>query len=135
MKKVDLNRFGRNVRLIRERLGLSQAELAGRAGCEPGFISHLEKGKRSPSLDTLCQLVVSLRCSPSDLLSYVMDEKQKMYRVRLSALATVRGSVEVKASSPEESGKIAIDKSGDVEWGYDGVNDDSSIRIELVEEL
>lgn len=37
------------IRAMREALGMSQAELASRAGIDPGYLSKLESGKRNPS--------------------------------------------------------------------------------------
>jgi transcriptional regulator with XRE-family HTH domain len=37
--------------IARRRAGLSQSEVAERAGCTPAAISMIEHGKRNPSLD------------------------------------------------------------------------------------
>ena len=45
--------FARNLRRIREREGLSQAQLAARADTAFSFVSMLENAKRAPSLETI----------------------------------------------------------------------------------
>jgi len=64
-----LNRaFGRAIRGLRGRAGLSQEELAARSGLHRTYISILERGKRSPTLDTIAALAHALRRSPHLLI-------------------------------------------------------------------
>jgi transcriptional regulator with XRE-family HTH domain len=44
--------FGKTLKEFRRNLGMTQEELALRAGIAPNFISLLERGEKSPSLDT-----------------------------------------------------------------------------------
>ena len=52
-------------RLIQEResVGLSQSELARRAGVRPETINRLEKGKHSPDTSTLAKITKALRAA------------------------------------------------------------------------
>ena len=52
------------------------------------------------------------------------------YRVQLSALASVRGAVEVEAPDEEQAQQAAINvaEEGNVEWRYDGVHADETIQ-------
>ena len=52
--------FGRQLRQIRTRLGLSQRDLCERAGMSNGYLSDLENGKRGVSLYTQWQLSQAL---------------------------------------------------------------------------
>src|SRR4051812_541684 len=52
--------FGELLRKAREDKGLTQAELATRAGFQPSAIAHFEAGRRSPSLDNLRRLADAL---------------------------------------------------------------------------
>ena len=61
-------RFGRNLRRERERLGVSQEELSSRADVHRTEVSHVERGLRVPRIDTLVQLAGSLGIEPEDLL-------------------------------------------------------------------
>lgn len=45
--------FSARLRAARERAGLSQADLAAKAGFQPSAISHFENARREPAFDTL----------------------------------------------------------------------------------
>lgn len=51
----------------RQKMGLSQRELAARTGLSPGAICLYEQGKRLPSIPALFRLSVALNVSVSDL--------------------------------------------------------------------
>ncbi len=64
-----LNRaFGRVLRELRERAHLSQEQLAAMSGLHRTYISILERGKRSPTLDTIAVLARALRRAPHYLV-------------------------------------------------------------------
>ncbi len=60
--------FGRRVRQARERVGLTQEELAGFAGLERGWIAKIERGavdpRRRTALDIYCALADRLTDLP-----------------------------------------------------------------------
>jgi transcriptional regulator with XRE-family HTH domain len=49
-------RFARNLRRRRERVGLTQEELADASNLHPTAIGKLERNERSPRLDTIVAL-------------------------------------------------------------------------------
>ena len=60
------------VRELRERTGLSQAELAAAAGCEQTTISQLELGKvRDPRYSTIAAVARALRVSVDELAAAI----------------------------------------------------------------
>ncbi len=61
-------RFGENLRHERRRAGLSQEQLASRAGYHRTEIGKLENGERVPRIDTLIALCTVLNVSPLMLL-------------------------------------------------------------------
>lgn len=61
-------KFGRNLFMARRRAGLSQEELAIRAELHRSEIGLLEKGRRTPRIDTLARLAGALEAQPADLL-------------------------------------------------------------------
>ena len=63
-----LQEFGHKVRRLRERLGLSQEELAAKTGFDRTYISLIERGKRNLSLLNICRFAAALETSPSALL-------------------------------------------------------------------
>ncbi len=58
---------GNLVRRLRERLGMTQQELAQAAGTVQGAISYYENGTRAPSAQILPALAEALRVSIDDL--------------------------------------------------------------------
>ena len=68
MAKEQLARFGRNVRRARQRLGISQEELAHRAGPHRTYVGGVERGERNISLLNIVKLAHALDVNPSRLL-------------------------------------------------------------------
>lgn len=63
--------FGRAVRRLRERLGLSQEELADRAGLHRTYVGGIERGERNVSLVNIGRLAHALETSLSALMAEV----------------------------------------------------------------
>ncbi|WP_069384155.1 helix-turn-helix domain-containing protein [Halomonas caseinilytica] len=64
--------FAKNIRRLRQEAGLSQEELANRAGLHRTYISSIECGQRNVSLDNIFALARALDV-PASLL---LEEKQ-----------------------------------------------------------
>lgn len=60
---------GINVRKYREKLGLSQEELAFEANMHRTYISGVERGVRNPTLVILDRLAKALKVKPHELIS------------------------------------------------------------------
>lgn len=60
--------FAERLRHLRHSSGLTQAELASRAGVHWTYIGRLEHGLAAPGLDLLDRLAISLHCPITDLL-------------------------------------------------------------------
>jgi len=60
-------RFGRRVRELRARLGISQEAFADRCGLDRTYISGIERGKRNLSLRNIEVIAKALGVSISDL--------------------------------------------------------------------
>lgn len=67
--------FGRNVRRLRNASGLSQEELASRAGLHRTYISSVERSQRNVSLENIHALAAALGCDPRELLSPQATER------------------------------------------------------------
>jgi transcriptional regulator with XRE-family HTH domain len=61
--------LGRMVREKRKEQGLSQAELAQRAGLNRPYVSDVERGTRNVSLDSICKLANALGMTLAELFS------------------------------------------------------------------
>ena len=60
--------FGKSLKAIRTSRKFSQEELAHRAGIDRTYVSIIELGQKSPTLDVVVQLCTALGVSPSFLL-------------------------------------------------------------------
>ena len=65
--------FGAAVRLRRDHLGISQEELAGRAGLHRTYISDVERGARNVSLESIQRLAAALEV-PLSVLFMRLEE-------------------------------------------------------------
>lgn len=61
-------RFAAAVRAQREKRKLTQEELAARAGISISYVSMLERGNRTPPLDTVGAVAKALNVKPAVLL-------------------------------------------------------------------
>jgi transcriptional regulator with XRE-family HTH domain len=61
--------FGLAVRARRTAAGLSQEELAERAGLHPTYVSMVERGIRNPSLDVAARLAKALKAGLPALIT------------------------------------------------------------------
>lgn len=72
----DIRRvFGARVRGLRLSAGLTQEELAHRAGMHWTYLGGIERGERNPSLLNICRLASALGVAPSNLFVDVGDQK------------------------------------------------------------
>jgi transcriptional regulator with XRE-family HTH domain len=62
--------FGKRVRALREKLGMTQEELAHRAHLHRNYVSLLERGHRGISLDTIMEVAKTLGVKPAKLFSW-----------------------------------------------------------------
>ena len=60
-------RFGSSIKMWRGRLGISQEELAGRAGLHRTYVSDIERGARNVSLESVEKLARALKVSVTTL--------------------------------------------------------------------
>ncbi len=64
---------GPRLKAIRERFGLSQRELARRAGVTNGTVSQIEQGQVSPSIASMKKLVAALSLSLADFFTLDLE--------------------------------------------------------------
>jgi len=63
-----MGELGTNLRAARERLGLTQEEVAQRSGVHATEVSRIESGKRDPQVSTLRRLAEAVEMKPGQLL-------------------------------------------------------------------
>jgi XRE family transcriptional regulator, regulator of sulfur utilization len=62
--------FGKRVRALREKLGMTQEELAHRAHLHRNYVSLLERGHRGISLNTILEVAKALGVKPAKLFNW-----------------------------------------------------------------
>jgi transcriptional regulator with XRE-family HTH domain len=67
MSKTTLEKFGEKVREKRLRLGLSQEQLASRAGVHRTYIGMIERAEKNITLENIKKIANALSISISDL--------------------------------------------------------------------
>lgn len=65
--------FAANLRRIRTSTGLSQEELAARAGLHRTYISSVERARRNLSLENIFVIAAALGCDPRELIAPAED--------------------------------------------------------------
>ncbi len=63
-----LTRFAGNVRRLRSKTKLSPKALADKVGISVSYVSMLERGQRSPPLETIEKMAKALGTTPAALL-------------------------------------------------------------------
>ncbi len=68
MQRV-LTGFGRHVRELRKKRGLSQEEIAFRSGLDRSYVGQVERGEKNIALINICRLAYALNLAPLELLA------------------------------------------------------------------
>lgn len=69
MKSKIIAKFGNRVRKERQNLGLSQEELAARAGVHRTYIGMIERGEKNITLENIEKIACALSLSLPDIFS------------------------------------------------------------------
>lgn len=78
-KRTRILDIGGKLRAVREARGLSQRDLAARAGLTNGAISQIEQNKSSPSVASLKRLLDAVQMTMSDFFSEFEDTGSPKY--------------------------------------------------------
>jgi len=84
-----LKELGQTIRTLRQDMGLTQEELAEKAGLHISYIGSVERGERNLTLQSIHKIAAALNFSLSDLFSLVekpsrTKEKPLPYLSRVS---------------------------------------------------
>lgn len=79
-----MSKFGERLKFHREKLGISQSELAEMAKIPASSVSHYENESREPSMTTLCRVADVLGVTTDSLLG--RDQWERNIEGRLSYL-------------------------------------------------
>ncbi|MGB3244200.1 MAG: cupin domain-containing protein [Sulfitobacter sp.] len=98
--------IGQKLRTIRKQRGLSQRELAARAGLTNGTISLIEKNRTSPSVASLKSLLDAIPISMAEFFSTLEDTPTPKVFYRANEFTEV---------SPATPGQVSLRQLGNVE--------------------
>jgi hypothetical protein len=89
--KMNLNSVGKNIRKYRTSKGLRQEDIAERADLSTNYIGMIERGEKTPSLETFINIVNVLGVSSDMILSDVLINgyviKDSLLNEKLSKLS------------------------------------------------
>ena len=74
--------FGNVLRGLRQERGFSQERLGLESGYHRTYIGLLERGMKSPSLQTIFKLAMTLKIEPNELIRKVQSEYKDLFRKR-----------------------------------------------------
>jgi transcriptional regulator with XRE-family HTH domain len=63
-------KFGQNIRKARTKAGLTQEQLAERAGLHANFYARVERGEENPSYETIEKIVKALKVKSSEVMPF-----------------------------------------------------------------
>ena len=67
-EEIDYEVFGQHLRMVRKRMGLTQAQFSEKMGLKPNFYGEYETGKRHINFPRFLQFVCVTQCSADMLL-------------------------------------------------------------------
>jgi transcriptional regulator with XRE-family HTH domain len=83
---IVLKMFGENLRKARLSYGITQEEMALEIGFDRTYISLLERGKRNPSLITICKIASFLKIDFTVLLNNLIFNQKELEMYKNSKL-------------------------------------------------
>ena len=95
---MDKQSIGRLIQKHREAAGMSQEQLAEAVGVSAIFISTIERGVKSPSLENFIEIVNALNITADPLLVGVLKNG---YKIRASKLTEILDTL-----APEERERV-----------------------------
>ncbi len=67
---MNTEKLGKNIQKARKDIGLTQAEVAHKAGINVNYYAVIERGEKKATLDTLEKIFKVLKVKPSDVLPF-----------------------------------------------------------------
>lgn len=89
-KQIDAMATGLAATVLKRRreIGLSQEELASRAGLHRTYISDIERGARNISFKSLCRLAIALEIESSALVAlseqHASSSREELLKLRIN---------------------------------------------------
>lgn len=114
---IDQKTIGAQVRKMRKAKGMTQEQLAEKAGVGITHISHIETGRTAPSLDIVICLINAFGCSADELLGTEIERDVAVRNNWLTELVEDCSSLEIKmiadmvVSLKESMRRLEIEKT------------------------
>ena len=70
---MDSQKMGRRIQEVRKSRGMTQSELAQKVDLSTKYISNIECGFKTPTMDTFVAIANALQCDANSLLTDVLD--------------------------------------------------------------
>ena len=74
---MDLTLLGNRIRMAREKMGITQEELADRVNISPSHISVIERGVKTARIDTVVRIANELNVSADYLLQDLVKRSRE----------------------------------------------------------
>lgn len=98
--------IGKNIRILRKKAGLTQAQLAEALGIKQQMIADYERCKVNPEVSRLPALAKALDSSIEDLFQIEMKDGGTMVTIRRKNRRDIQAQEVFKALKPEEQRTI-----------------------------
>jgi transcriptional regulator with XRE-family HTH domain len=96
---------GARLRLVRERAGLSQRELAKRSGVANATISLIEQEAHAPSLASLHRILASIPISIADFFAIPTSQQNVLFYDEADLAVVTRGAADLRVMGSERRDK------------------------------
>ena len=77
-------KFGQRLKLLRKHRKMSQDAVSMASGIDRSFLSEIETGKCSPTLDTINRIAKALNVHPEELFIFTVSEPAMTYEGKKS---------------------------------------------------
>ncbi len=93
---LDVIALGHRIRGARKKRGISQMELARQIYVSPTYVSYIESGTKSVSIDTFVLIANALNVSADELLFDSLDNTVKVSNHRFATIVADCSEYEIK---------------------------------------
>lgn len=116
--KIDYKLIGKRIQNRRKEMGYSQLDFAEKIERSTTFVSYIENGTRSMTINTLIQIANVLDVSSDYLLADYIDKNQNKF------IDTGKNKISIFPDNPESVAKYIVDcgmkikEQFETEFGY-----------------
>ncbi len=64
------DQIGKNIKKARQKINLTQAEVAEKAGIHTNYFARIERGEENPSIDIIENIAKALKVKSSEILPF-----------------------------------------------------------------